>query len=172
MDCTRFENLMFESLDGLVTPADDKFMREHQNVWSKVSCPERLSLTGPKALQGEPDLAQGAYRDVVPFARRIVETFPDRVLWGTDWPHPNLKDHMPDDGLLVEFASPVAAVRTAITVQDQMADRETGPEDSRIRFRIGINLGDIIVDGDQLCVGDAASLKKLQTEIKACEEGE
>jgi 2-pyrone-4,6-dicarboxylate lactonase len=32
---------------------------------------------------------------VIPFARRIVETFPDRVLWGTDWPHPNLKDHMP-----------------------------------------------------------------------------
>src|SRR5256885_12264392 len=36
------------------------FMREHQNVWSKVSCPERLSVTGPKALDGE----QNAYRDV------------------------------------------------------------------------------------------------------------
>jgi gallate dioxygenase len=35
--------------------------------------------------------------------RRVVEEFPDRVLWGTDWPHPNLKDHMPDDGLLVDF---------------------------------------------------------------------
>jgi hypothetical protein len=33
----------------------------------------------------------------------VVEEFPDRVLWGTDWPHPNLKDHMPDDGLLVDF---------------------------------------------------------------------
>ena len=81
-----------------------KFMREHANVWSKVSCPERLSLTGPKALNGEP----AAYRDVVPFARRIVETFPDRVLWGTDWPHPNLKDHMPDDGLLVDFIPHIA----------------------------------------------------------------
>ena len=80
-----------------------RFMREHENVWSKVSCPERLSLSGPRALPGEPGLAQGAYRDVVPFARRIVETFPERVLWGTDWPHPNLKDHMPDDGLLVDF---------------------------------------------------------------------
>lgn len=39
-----------------------RFMREHQNVWSKVSCPERLSVTGPKALDGE----QNAYRDVVP----------------------------------------------------------------------------------------------------------
>ena len=81
-----------------------RFMREHPNVWSKVSCPERLSVTGPKALDGETQ----AYRDVVPFARRIVETFPDRVLWGTDWPHPNLKDHMPDDGLLVDFIPQIA----------------------------------------------------------------
>ncbi|EGI76191.1 amidohydrolase family protein [Hylemonella gracilis] len=88
-----------------------KFMREHKNVWSKVSCPERLSVTGPRALQGEPGLESGAYKDVVPFARRIVEEFPDRVLWGTDWPHPNLKDHMPDDGLLVDFIPQIA--RTA-----------------------------------------------------------
>ncbi len=81
-----------------------QFMRQHRNVWSKVSCPERLSLTGPKALHGE----QSAYRDVVPFARRVVEEFPDRVLWGTDWPHPNLKDHMPDDGLLVDFIPHIA----------------------------------------------------------------
>jgi 2-pyrone-4,6-dicarboxylate lactonase len=81
-----------------------KFMREHGNVWSKVSCPERLSLSGPRALDGE----AAPYRDVVPFARRVVEAFPDRVLWGTDWPHPNLKDHMPDDGLLVDFIPHIA----------------------------------------------------------------
>jgi 2-pyrone-4,6-dicarboxylate lactonase len=81
-----------------------KFMRQHRNVWSKVSCPERLSVTGPPALNGE----QNPYRDVVPFARRIVESFSDRVLWGTDWPHPNLKDHMPDDGLLVDFIPHIA----------------------------------------------------------------
>ncbi|MEJ2593381.1 MAG: amidohydrolase family protein, partial [Candidatus Thiodiazotropha sp.] len=76
-----------------------KLMQENPNIWSKVSCPERLTLNGPSALDGE----QNAYRDVVPFARRVVELFPDRVLWGTDWPHPNLKHHMPDDGLLVDF---------------------------------------------------------------------
>ena len=38
----------------------------------------------------------------VPFARTLVERFPDRVLWGTDWPHPNMKSHMPDDGVLVD----------------------------------------------------------------------
>jgi 2-pyrone-4,6-dicarboxylate lactonase len=90
-----------------------KFMREHPNVWSKVSGPERLSLTGPKALNGESQ----AYRDVVPFARRLVECFPDRVLWGTDWPHPNLKDHMPDDGLLVDF---IPAIATTPALQQQL----------------------------------------------------
>ena len=81
-----------------------QFMREHPNVWSKVSCPERLSISGPKALHGE----TAPYRDVVTFARHVVESFPDRVLWGTDWPHPNLKDHMPDDGLLVDFIPQIA----------------------------------------------------------------
>lgn len=85
-----------------------RLMREHPNVWSKVSCPERLSISGPRALDGE----QAAYQDVVPFARLLVETFPDRVLWGTDWPHPNLKDHMPDDGLLVDFIPHIAPTPT------------------------------------------------------------
>jgi 2-pyrone-4,6-dicarboxylate lactonase len=81
-----------------------RLMREHANIWSKVSCPERLSISGPPALNGE----QHAYGDVAPFAKRLVETFPDRVLWGTDWPHPNLKDHMPDDGLLVDWIPHIA----------------------------------------------------------------
>lgn len=81
-----------------------KLMQEHSNVWSKLSCPERLSVTGKKALNGE----QNAYADVVPFARTLMEKFPDRVLFGTDWPHPNLKDHMPDDGLLVDYLAQIA----------------------------------------------------------------
>jgi 2-pyrone-4,6-dicarboxylate lactonase len=74
-----------------------KLLREHPNIWSKVSCPERLSKVGPDG-----------YDDVVPFARRIVETFPDRVLWGTDWPHPNMTTHMPDDGKLVDYVPKIA----------------------------------------------------------------
>ena len=81
-----------------------KFMREHENIWSKVTCPERLSVIGPKALNGQ----QQAYSDVVPFAKYLVENFTDRVLTGTDWPHPNLKDHMPDDGLLVDWIPRIA----------------------------------------------------------------
>jgi 2-pyrone-4,6-dicarboxylate lactonase len=67
-----------------------RWMEQDEGVWTKVSCPERLSIAGPP------------YDDVVPFQRLLVERFPDRVLWGTDWPHPNLKGHMADDGLLVD----------------------------------------------------------------------
>ena len=106
-------------LDGPEFSLFLRFMREHENVWSKVSCPERLSLSGPRALNGE----QQAYVDVVPFARRVVEEFPDRVLWGTDWPHPNLKDHMPDDGLLVDFIpciAPTAELQQKLLVHNPM----------------------------------------------------
>ena len=74
-----------------------KLLRENNNFWSKVSCPERLSKTGGPA-----------YDDVVPFAKRVVETYPDRVLWGTDWPHPNMTVEMPDDGKLVDFIPRIA----------------------------------------------------------------
>ncbi|MCI2399213.1 amidohydrolase family protein [Aliiroseovarius subalbicans] len=71
-------------------------MARNENIWSKVTCPERLSLQGPP------------YDDVVPFAAEVVRRFPDRVLWGTDWPHPNMKSHMPDDGALVDFIPRIA----------------------------------------------------------------
>ena len=74
-----------------------RFMRENTNVWSKVSCPDRLSVSGSPL-----------YADVVPFAKTIVEEFPDRVLWGTDWPHPNMKKEMPDDGILVDYVPSIA----------------------------------------------------------------
>ena len=85
-----------------------RFMRENANVWAKVSGAERLSVSGPPALNGE----RKPYRDFTPFARRVVEEFPDRVIWGTDWPHPNLKDHMPDDGLLVDILPHMAPTPT------------------------------------------------------------
>jgi 2-pyrone-4,6-dicarboxylate lactonase len=90
-----------------------RLLREHPNFWSKVSCPERLSKTGPDG-----------YDDVVPFARRVVETFPERVLWGTDWPHPNMKSHMPDDGKLVDFIpriAPTADLQRRLLVDNPMA---------------------------------------------------
>jgi 2-pyrone-4,6-dicarboxylate lactonase len=90
-----------------------KFMAENDNVWSKVSCPERISVDGPE---------QG-YQDVVPFARKVVESFPDRVLWGTDWPHPNMKSHVPDDGKLVDMIplfAPTAQLQQKLLIDNPM----------------------------------------------------
>jgi len=62
------------------------------------------------------------------------------------------------DGLLAEFASVVDAVRCAAQLQRAMIDREAGlPEDRRIRFRIGINLGDVIVEDDDI-FGDGVNI--------------
>lgn len=84
---------------GVYSEEFEKFinmMESNPNIWTKVSCPERLTQTPPD------------YSDVVPFARELVERFPDRVLWGTDWPHPNMKSHTPDDGHLVDVIPRIA----------------------------------------------------------------
>ncbi|MCA0934160.1 amidohydrolase family protein [Vibrio alginolyticus] len=84
---------------GVYSEEFEKFinmMESNPNIWTKVSCPERLTLTPPD------------YSDVVPFARELVERFPERVLWGTDWPHPNMKSHTPDDGHLVDVIPKIA----------------------------------------------------------------
>ena len=89
-----------------------RLLEEHPNFWSKVSCPERLSRAGPQG-----------YEDVIPFARHLVERFPDRVLWGTDWPHPNMRSHMPDDGKLVDLIpriAPTPALQQALLVDNPM----------------------------------------------------
>src|SRR5918998_411719 len=70
------------------------------------------------------------------------------------------------DGALVEFASVVDAARCAVLIQQGMAEREAGvPEEQRIRFRIGINLGDVIREADGDLYGDgvnvAARLEQL-----------
>jgi adenylate cyclase len=62
------------------------------------------------------------------------------------------------DGLLVEFSSVVDAVRCAVEVQRSMAERNAGtPADQRLDFRIGINVGDIIIDGDDI-FGDGVNV--------------
>ncbi|GHA44751.1 2-pyrone-4,6-dicarboxylate hydrolase [Amylibacter ulvae] len=73
-------------------------LMENEKFWCKTTCPERLSIIGPDQ----------DYADVVPFMKLLVEKYPDRVLWGTDWPHPNMKSHMPDDGALVDIVPMIA----------------------------------------------------------------
>ena len=80
-------------------------MARNGNIWTKVSCPERLSTMGPP------------YDDVIAFSRALVAAFPTRVLWGTDWPHPNMKSHMPDDGHLVDIIPKIAPTKA---LQEQL----------------------------------------------------
>jgi 2-pyrone-4,6-dicarboxylate lactonase len=86
-----------QPVDGPDFELFQRLMREHENVWAKLSGAERLSVSGPPG-----------YDDFVPFAAHIAQAFPDRVIWGTDWPHPNMKSHMPDEGDLVDLVPRIA----------------------------------------------------------------
>jgi len=68
-----------------------QLMVEDDQCWVKVSCAERLT-------QGK----VAPFDDVIPFAQALIAAAPDRVLWGTDWPHPNMAT-MPDEGSLTDL---------------------------------------------------------------------
>ena len=84
-----------EGLDQPNFAALLKLLREDEKAWVKISGPERASRAGPP------------FADAVPFARALIETAPDRVIWGTDWPHPNVK-FMPNDGDLADLITQYA----------------------------------------------------------------
>jgi 2-pyrone-4,6-dicarboxylate lactonase len=65
-------------------------------VWVKLSGADRITTMG------------APYRDVVPFARSLAEHAPERVLWGSDWPHVNINGPIPDDAALVDLIAEVA----------------------------------------------------------------
>jgi 2-pyrone-4,6-dicarboxylate lactonase len=76
-------------------------LMQDKNVWIKVSGTDRVTRQGPP------------YADAVPFARKLVAEFGDRVVWGTDWPHPNHAGPVPDDGLLVDILAEIAPSEAA-----------------------------------------------------------
>ena len=81
----------------------------NEDFWIKISCAERLSVTG------------APFDDVVPFAQAVIEAAPDRILWGTDWPHPNINGVMPNDGDLVDLLlkyAPDQDIRNKILVDN------------------------------------------------------
>ncbi len=79
-----------DGLDQLPFRTLIDLMQRDEKCWVKVCGCERVSSAGPP------------FTDAVPFARKIIEAAPDRVIWGTDWPHPNVKV-MPNDGDLVDL---------------------------------------------------------------------
>ncbi len=69
---------------------------KNEHVWVKVCGAERVSSMGPP------------FTDAVPFAQALIAAAPERILWGTDWPHPNVGAHMPNDGDLVDLFARMA----------------------------------------------------------------
>ena len=82
--------------DGTDMQAFRAFLDSRDDIWTKVTCPDRLDPAGPP------------YADFVAAVSPLVEAYPDRVLWGTDWPHPNMEKILPDDGALADVIPQIA----------------------------------------------------------------
>lgn len=82
--------------DGPDMRAFRNLLDSRDDIWTKVTCPDRLDEAGPP------------YDAFVEAVRPLVQDYPDRVLWGTDWPHPNMQDSIPDDGALVDVIPRIA----------------------------------------------------------------
>jgi len=82
--------------DGADMTAFRRLLDSRGDIWTKVTCADRLDAAGPP------------YADFVRAVRPLVEAYPDRVLWGTDWPHPNMEKVLPDDGHLVDTIPQIA----------------------------------------------------------------
>ena len=96
---------------GLEQPAFKVLLgwMKQENFWVKVCGAERVSSMGPP------------FTDAVPFAQALIAAAPDRILWGTDWPHPNVGAHMPNDGDLVDLFAQMApdpAIQRRILVEN------------------------------------------------------
>ncbi|OZI24436.1 amidohydrolase family protein [Bordetella genomosp. 7] len=65
-------------------------LRDHPDAWVKISGLDRVSGAGRRP-----------YADGEPLVSALMEAMPQRLLWGTDWPHPNVRGDMPDDGELL-----------------------------------------------------------------------
>ncbi|WP_342452520.1 amidohydrolase family protein [Pararoseomonas baculiformis] len=79
-------------------------LMQNELAWVKICGPERVTSVG------------APFHDAVPFARKLAEVAPDRTLWGTDFPHPNIAGDMPNDGDLVDIL--------ALAVEDEGARRK------------------------------------------------
>ena len=82
--------------DGADMRAFRSLLDSRDDIWFKATCPDRLDAGGDP------------WDDFARAVRPLVEDYPDRVLWGTDWPHPNMQDNVPDDGHLVDMIPRIA----------------------------------------------------------------
>lgn len=93
--------------DGADMRAFRALLDSRGDIWTKVTCPDRLDPAGPP------------WEDFARSVAPLVADYPDRVLWGTDWPHPNMERAIPDDGALVDIIpriAPTAELRHKLLV--------------------------------------------------------
>jgi 2-pyrone-4,6-dicarboxylate lactonase len=86
--------------DGPDMRAFRSLLDSRDDIWFKATCPDRLDASGDP------------WSDFASAVRPLVEAYPDRCLWGTDWPHPNMESNIPDDGHLVDMIPQIAATET------------------------------------------------------------
>jgi 2-pyrone-4,6-dicarboxylate lactonase len=97
--------------DGSDMRAFRSLLDSRDDIWVKTTCPDRLDPNG------------APYDDFVRSVAPLVEAYQDRVLWGTDWPHPNMETHIPDDGALADVIpriAPTEALQHKLLVANPM----------------------------------------------------
>ena len=98
--------------DGADMRAFRRLLESREDIWFKATCPDRLDPAGDP---------WDRFADAV---GPLVADYPARVLWGTDWPHPNMQDAIPDDGHLVDMIpriAPTARLQQQMLVDNPMA---------------------------------------------------
>ena len=98
--------------DGADMRAFRALLDSRDDIWFKATCPDRLDPAGPP------------WDDFATAVAPLVADYPNRALWGTDWPHPNMQDAIPDDGALVDMIpriAPTPELQRKLLVDNPMA---------------------------------------------------
>lgn len=102
--------------DGVDMKAFRALLNSREDIWFKATCPDRLDAI-KEGGAGDP---WDAFASAV---APLVADYPDRCLWGTDWPHPNMDTEIPDDGHLVDMIpriAPTAELQHKLLVANPM----------------------------------------------------
>ncbi|MFM5930409.1 MAG: amidohydrolase family protein, partial [Novosphingobium sp.] len=102
--------------DGPDMRAFRRFLDSRDDIWFKATCPERLDALKEGGM-GDP------WDNFAHAVAPLVADYPDRVLWGTDWPHPNMDDEIADDGHIVDMIpriAPTADLQRKLLIDNPM----------------------------------------------------
>lgn len=102
--------------DGTDLKAFRRFLDSREDIWFKATCPERLDAVKEGGM-GDP------WDNFAAAVAPLVADYQDRVIWGTDWPHPNMQDEIADDGHIVDMIpriAPTAELQQKLLVTNPM----------------------------------------------------